>query len=340
MHGQNTEKQRMQTVRQVIMLLCVCILFLLIGVVFFITPRLYAQQVKPSDNGYMPFDVGTATTVPITIPTTVPPTTIPTTVPTVVPTTAPPPLPTSVPTTPPAPVTQPTAVPPAPTLTVPNPVGTSVGGVPPVPPPGPGDPGQQPLPTPSPTKIMPTPTRGVGTPVPVATAVSTAATALPKAASISTPSTNPTLTMMQTGLFTAVAILLGGTALVGMMWRQKRVRFARQVQQQQSPPQFPQVVMPEAYTAPAQSFALANGMQREFAPIQSSPAPLPTSPTQQSIEEIWEHSPIFQEARLNGSMMPPPETPRSPNETAMGIDPLLEKLIRQAQMGLFALPDK
>jgi|GEM_PF-3338316 len=345
MHRQNTTNQRTRVIQRVLVLFCVCMLFVFVGIVFSITSAIYAQGAVHNRSVDKPFDLGTppVTVVPTDVPTT-PPTPMPTTPPTPMPTTPPTPMPTTPPT--PVPTTPPTPVPTNPPTTQPTvpPVSnpTSAAGVPPVPPSGPVDPRQQPtFPTPSPssspTKTTPTPTRGASTATPNATVSGSSSAVIPTTASISTPDTNKTMPMMQSGLLTGTAVLLGGTALMGVMWRQKRMRLALQTNKR--PPIQPvqtQLAMPQAYTAPATSFALANGMQRDPAPLQSSPAPVST----QNIEEIWEHSPIFQEARLSKGMMPVPETPRLAQETVSTLDPLLENLMRQAQAGLFVLPDK
>ncbi len=327
MQTRRSAKQWGKAFKRGVVLFCVLLLFFCIGIVFSLTATTYAH----GSNAVLPADMS-PTTVP-TDPATTVPTTVPTTAPTVVPTTAPTSVPTAAPTAPPTPPrTNPTPPPPVPTAT------TIAGGLPP--------PANNP--TPQPTMgatTSPTPTvHKTATPItssPTAAATTTVSSVVPGTNTTSTPSqqgTNNAISLPQIASIGGGALLLASVLFVGLSWRQRRmqartgqVSFAQRSGlyplegKAMTEPlhQTPQLLMPQA--VPEGAFAA------------STPNSLPIQSTQRDIHQslLREQVPAYQEASpISMEMMQVAET------SSQAPDSLLESMMRQAQMGLFALPNK
>lgn len=349
-----------------------------VGIVFFFTPEVdahsAAMQRPPGDGTMFPTDTATGTSVSIVTdtPTSLPSPTItpiltPTATPLPTPTNTPSPTPTNTPvptnTALPRPTGTPTTQPNPPRATpttVLNPTSTSVGGaLPPGSTPS-GNTTQQTTPTPSPTGAK---LNGSGLP-PTATDVVPSPTSNPyTTAAITTQDASTPILSKQTGLIIGALLLLGAAVLSVVLWRQRQVNLARQANLQQQArgyqtwqiPQFAHedvtaifgyqteppsegLMMLPAYSVPP---AMMRDMQRDSGmAAPSNDSLMQTMRMGDSTEMVSEAGQWYQGEQENQEMVQLPVTPLPPQEMTHTIDSSLETVMRQAQMGLFALPDK
>ena len=326
MQTRRSAKQWGKVFKRSVVLLCVLLLFFCVGMVFFLTATTYAS----GSNAIRPTDMS-PTTIPTDPPTTVP-TTVPTTIPTVAPTTAPTSMPTTAPTAQPTtPRTNPTPPPPVPTATM------VVGGL--LPPAN--------NPTPQPTMgaaTSPTATiHKTATPSasPTAAATTTMSSVVPGANTTSTPSqqgTNSAISLPQIASIGVGGVLLASVLFIGLVWRQRRMQL------RSGQPGFAQrsglyPLQGKAVTEPLHQAPqpLMQQAVPEMAFAASTPNSLPIQYAQTNTPQslLREQEPVYQEASpVPMEMMQVAET------SAQAPAQLLESMMRQAQMGLFALPNK
>ncbi|GAC1392720.1 MAG: hypothetical protein NVSMB38_17250 [Ktedonobacteraceae bacterium] len=171
---------------------------------------------------------------------------------------------------------------------------------------------------------------------------------------------------MKTGLIIGALVLIGGALLLGLLWRRRQAQLAGKAKQQQQaaeyhPSQVPQIahedvtsvfsrkpepppgepLTPLPYLTPPAMIPA----QREPAIVnQASDASLmPYAQVPQAVSHagmVRETKPHYQEVKIKQEMARMRETPIPPQETMNSMDPLLENAMRQAQVGLFAIPGK
>ena len=303
------------------MLFCVLSLFVFVGIVMFLTPKVYASAVIHSR-------IGSSTTVSTSaliivdtstpLPTATTPALVPTDTPIPIPTNTPVPIPTDTPiptvTATTVPTHTPTPVPVITPTTVAKPTSTSVAGVPP-----PGGmptvgPTQQnvPTPMPSPSGMTATPSSS-GLP-PTSTGVVPSPTANGYSTTVTGQNNEKLLlpTMPEIAIGSSV---LGAAAVVGwFVWRRKQGALVSSTE------------YPLAQTLPAYDSSQLSYAQTVYAAGATG--------------MVRENRSFYQEGSTALAMTHMPETP-PPHQAVMDtLEPSLETIMRQAQTGLFALPDK
>ncbi len=328
MQTQRNAKQRGKVFQRSVILLCVLLLLFCVSIVFFLTAKTYAS----GSNTVRPADMS-PTTVPTDPPTPVP-TTVPTTAPTPVPTTAP----TAVPTT--APTVQPTQPKPNPTAP-PQPVPTATtiaGGLPP-PANNPPQPTTGPTASPTPTaQKTATPVTASSTPA----ATTTVSSVISGATTTSTPSqqsANNAISLPQIASIGGGALLLSSALFLGLAWRQRRMqRSSGQASFAQRSGLYPRQGRTETEPLYQALQPLMSQPVPEMALAASTPNSAPmryAQATQVNMSPLPEATPTYSEAS------PVPMEELQVAETpSQAPDSLLEAMMRQAQIGLFALPNK
>lgn len=316
------------------MLFCVFLLFLCGGLVLLLTSTTYARSA--AQNTYGSNVIRPADTLPTSVPT------IPTTAPTIVPTITPP-IPTATPihmptVTPTAPKTKPTPPPP--------PTATTIAGV--LPPAG-----NVPTPqatvssAPSPTATAKkTATPDALSPTPAATnTISSSVTNSNKTSTASRQSAANAISLPQIASIVGAVVILSSVLFMGLVWRQRRMQLrAGPVNSQQRARLYPlpgRAVTEPLYQAPQ---PLVPQAVPEMALVASNSsdslvqyAQAPQEDTHQSL--LREQSLLYQAASPSpmGTMQGAAMSSQASTPTS---NQLLESMMRQAQMGLFALPDK
>ncbi len=339
MHTRHKARQRGAIVQKVFVSFCLLLLFACLGTVLFVTSKTHAQDAtqRPArDHVMQPTDLS-----PTIVPT-IAPTIAPTNAPTVAPTIAPTAAPTIAPT---APKTVPTPAPPVISTA------TSVAGVPPPV----GNPTTQPtaIPMVSPTATAKeTATPSTAKPTPVATNSVSSSVTNPNSSSITiqqdatktfTGGATKTFTILQVALIIGAAIIIGTVLSLGLVWQQQRANDAAQIDAQQQATPFQQqgkVVTEPLYQEP-QPMVLHTIQEALPLPV----IPYSTSHTQYAQPtQVAANQSLIREQKLsyqeNSPTMQVAETPILPQKTTSEADSLLESMMRQAQMGIFALPDK
>lgn len=301
MRAQNDAGQRLSALQRVTALFCILVLFTFVGIVLFLTPKVYAHAAVLNYVKGKPLPTAT---IPTTVPTAIP-TTIPTIVPTIIPTAIPTTVPTAIPTA--KPTIQPTVPRPTPTVVI-KPTSTSAAGVQP-----PGGSTQQPTPTltPSPSRMTATPSSS-GLP-PAITDVVPSPTANTYSSVITAQDNGKLILPTVPEIALGSSILGAGALLAWFLWRRKHGELL-----------------------PANGYSASQGEMAHSSASSGMPYAQATLAVGNIGGMLRESRSSYREDAIQQGMVYSTE-PMFPQQADASS---LETIMRQAHEGLFALPDK
>ena len=319
-------RQCLLSFQRVVAFFCVLLLFSFIGIATLFTSTIYAsgaKSIQAASTAAVPVDTGTPTNTPTSSPTDTP-TPLPTDTPIPPPTNTPIPPPTNTPVPPPTntPIPPPTNTPdPRPPTTPLTPTSTSAAVAPVGTPPG--APSRPTTPGPITPSAQATGSTGGAVLPPTLTGTTMSPTAITQDHSTAQDAAGKNSLSTSAVLVVGALGLIATALLAGFAWRRRQESHAQQKKQSQ------QVVAPVYSAVPNNDFVTnyAQYVQNASSVVEPPASPDDKPPAQEN--GVYEEP-----ARVPDTPIPPPGMVNN------AVDPFLEAMMRQAQMGLFAVPGK